>query len=309
MTFEEEAIFTLRRMIIYGTPLLLGTLGEIYAERSGILNLGVEGMMSMGAVVAFGVCLSTGNPWLGLIAAALAGGALSLVHSVATVNLRANQVVSGLALTMLGLGISGLLGKSYVGKPPGATLDPLEIPLLSRIPILGKILFNQDPLVYLSLIIAVLGWFVLFRTRLGLNIRSCGENPAAADVSGINVYRVRHLSVYIGGLLAGLAGAYLSLAYVPSWTQGMSGGRGWIVIALTIFAFWRPLRAIAASYMFGLLFVLPYKLQPLGVHTSLLQALPYLVTMITLVIISKESIRKRMGAPGALSTSYSREEQ
>jgi simple sugar transport system permease protein len=298
----------LHRAIVYGTPLLLATVGEIYAERSGVLNLGVEGMMSIGAVVAFGVSLSTGNAWLGVMAAAAAAGALSLVHGFASINLRANQVVSGLALTMLGLGISGLLGKAYVGRPPGATIKGVEIPFLSEVPFLGKILFNQDPLVYASIAIAIVGWFVLFRTRLGLNIRSCGENPGAADVSGISVYRIRHLSVFLGGLLAGLAGAYLSLVYVPSWTQGLTGGRGWIVIGLTIFAFWKPLRAIAAAYLFGLLFVLPYRLQPLGVHTSLLQTLPYIVTVIALVVLSRESIRKRMAAPGALTTPYVREE-
>jgi len=308
LTGMEEMIFMLHRTIIFGTPLLWGTIGEIFAERSGILNLGVEGMMSVGAVVAFGVSSATGNAWFGVLGAALAGGALALVHSFASINLRANQVVSGLALTMLGLGISGLLGQGYVGRPPGATLKAVHIPLLVDIPIVGKMLFNHDLLVYLSVVLSIVAWFVLFRTRLGLNIRVAGENPAAADVSGISIYRIRHLCVLFGGLMAGVGGAYLSLAYIPSWTQGMSGGRGWIVIGLTIFAFWRPLRAIAASYIFGLFFVLPYRLQPLGIHMSLLQSLPYLVTIFALLAMSRESLRKRMGAPAALATAYVREE-
>lgn len=308
MTLLEEAIFMLHRTIAFGTPLLFATLGEIIAERAGVLNLGLEGMMSVGAVVGFGVTIVSGNAWLGVLAAALSVGAMSLIHSFASVNLRANQVVSGLALTMLGLGISGLLGKQFVGLPPGSTIKSLDLPLLSRIPILGEIIFNQDPLVYISLALAVLTWFVLFRTRLGLNIRIVGENPAAADVSGISVYRIRHLCVFIGGLLAGIAGAYLSLAYIPSWTEGLIGGRGWIVIGLTIFAFWKPIRAIACSYLFGLFFVLPYSLQPLGIHVSLLGSMPYIVTILSLLAISKESIRKRMGAPQALAMAYIRED-
>jgi len=308
MTMVEEALFILHRTIAFGTPLLLGTLGEIVAERAGILNLGVEGMMSVGAVVAFGVSLYTGNAWLGVLIAAISVGLLSLIHSFASINLRANQVVSGLALTMLGLGISGLLGKSFVGRTPGGTIEPLDLPVLEDIPYLGKVIFNQDLLVYISLGIAVFTWLVIWKTRIGLNIRVSGENPAAADVSGINVYRIRHLAVFYGGMLAGMAGAYLSLAYIPAWTEGLTGGRGWIVIGLTIFAFWSPLRAIICSYLFGLFYVLPYSLQPLGIHVSLLQSMPYLFTIIALLAISRESIRKRMGSPGALGKSYVREE-
>ena len=308
MTLMEEALFILHRSIAFGTPLLLGTLGEIVAERAGVLNLGVEGMMSVGAVVAFMASVYTGNPWVGVLVAAASVGFLSLIHSLASVNLRANQVVSGLALTMLGLGISGLLGKPFVGRTPGGTIEPMDLPILKDIPYLGKVIFNQDPLVYLSLGLAVLTWFVLWKTRIGLNIRTAGENPAAADVSGISVYRIRHLAVFYGGLLAGMAGAYLSLAYIPAWTEGMTGGRGWIVIGLTIFAFWSPLRAIICSYLFGLFYVLPYSLQPLGIHVSLLQSMPYLVTIISLLAISRESIKKRMGAPQALGKPYVREE-
>ena len=308
MTVLEEVLFMFHRSIAFGTPLLLGTLGEIVVERAGILNLGVEGMMAVGAVVAFGTSIVSGSPWLGVFAAALVVGLLSLVHSIASVNLRANQVVSGLALTMLGLGISGQHGKGFVGRPPGGTIDPLNLPLLKDVPVLGEVIFNQDALVYLSLGLAVVTWFVLTKTRLGLNIRTVGENPAAADVSGVDVYRIRHLAVFFGGLLAGMAGAYLSLAYIPSWTEGMTGGRGWIVIGLTIFAFWSPLRAVIGSYLFGLFYVLAYSLQPLGIHMSLLQSMPYLVTILSLLVVAKESVRKRLGAPQALAKPYVREE-
>jgi len=270
--------------------------------------LGVEGMMAVGAVVAFGVSVGTKSAWLGVLVAGAVVGLMSLLHSFASVNLRANQVVSGLALTTLGLGMSGLLGKAYVGMPPGSTLRPIQIPLLSKIPVLGPMLFNQDGLVYLSILLAIGTWFLLFRTRIGLNLRTVGENPAAADLSGISVYRIRHLCVLFGGVLAGIAGAYLSLAYIPSWTEGMTGGRGWIVIGLTIFALWNPLRAILCSYLFGLFYVLAYSLQPLGIHVSLLHMLPYLITVVVLVATSRESIRKRIGAPLALARPYVREE-
>ncbi len=308
MTLLDEALFILHRSIAFGTPLLLATLGELVAERSGILNLGVEGMMSVGAVVGFGTSVVTGSAWLGMFAAAVSVGLLSLLHSFASINLRANQVVSGLALTMLGLGISGLIGRRYVGRPPGATIRPLDLPVLSDIPLLGKVIFNQDPLVYLSIVLAVFTWFVLSRTRIGLNLRVVGENPAAADVSGISVYRLRHLCVFVGGILAGVAGAYLSLAYIPSWTEGMTGGRGWIVIGLTIFACWSPLRAIVCSCIFGLFYVLPYSLQPLGIHVSLLQSMPYLVTVFSLLALSRGSLKKRLGAPQSLSKAYVRED-
>ncbi len=308
MTAIDVAALVLHRCIAFGTPLLLGTIGEIVAERSGVLNLGVEGMMAVGAVVAFGVSAGTKSAWLAVLVAGTLVGLMSLLHSIASVNLRANQVVSGLALTTLGLGMSGLLGKPFVGMPPGSTLQPIEIPVLAKIPLLGPMLFDQDGLVYLSILLAIGTWFVMFHTRIGLNLRTVGENPAAADLSGISVYRVRHLCVLFGGILAGIAGAYLSLAYIPSWTEGMTGGRGWIVIGLTIFALWNPIRAIFASYLFSLFFVLAYSLQPLGIHVSLLYMLPYLTTIIVLVLTSRESIRKRIGAPLALTRPYVREE-
>jgi len=192
-----------------GTPLLLATLGEIYAERSGVLNLGVEGMMIIGSITAFSIALITSNPWLGIILAAIAGGILALIHAFASITLRANQIVSGLAITMFGLGLSGLLGKNYVGLPLPSHIRPVPIPFLSNIPVLGPFLFKHDLLVYISLILVPILWIILFKTKVGINIRSVGENPAAADALGVNVYRIRYFCVIFGGVLAGLAGAYL----------------------------------------------------------------------------------------------------
>ncbi|RLG63279.1 ABC transporter permease [archaeon] len=292
-----------------GTPLLYGTLGEIYAERSGVMNLGVEGMMIVGAVVAFGVTLHTQNPWIGVLAAALAAGALALIHAFLSITLRANQVVSGLALTMMGLGISALLGKRYIGTPLPNSLSPTPIPILCDVPIVGPMFFRHDPLVYASLVLAPLLWFFLFYTKVGINIRSVGENPAAADALGVNVYLIRYACVFFGGLLSGVAGAYLSVAYAPAWIEGMTAGKGWIVIGLTIFSMWSPLRALLGSYLFGGVTALQYRLQPLGVSPNLLAMLPYTFTIIVLLVGTSERIRKRVGAPSALGIPYVRGEK
>lgn len=292
-----------------GTPLLFGTLGEIYAERSGVLNLGVEGMMIMGAVTGFGVTLATDNVWLGIALAAVVGGLLALVHAFLSITLRANQVVSGLALTMFGLGLSGLVGKRYVGTPLPFRLRSVPIQVLSDIPILGPLLFQHDPLVYVSLALVPLLWFILFKTRVGISIRSVGESPATADALGVNVYLVRYLCVFIGGMFAGLGGAYLSVVYAPAWIEGMTAGAGWIVIALTIFAMWSPVRALLGAYLFGWVKVLQYRLQPLGISPNLLNMLPFIFTIIVLLAGTGEVIRKRIGAPSALGIPYAREEK
>ena len=305
----EFVLDAMRAAIPAGTPLLFGTLGEIYAERSGVLNLGIEGMMIMGAVTGFGVTLTTGNVWLGIAMAALVGGLLALIHAFVSITLRGNQVVSGLALTMFGLGLSGLIGKRYVGIPLPFRLRSLSIPVLSGIPILGPVLFQHDPLVYLSLALVPLLWFVLFKTRAGISIRSVGEAPATADALGVNVYLVRYLCVFFGGILAGLGGAYLSVVYAPAWIEGMTAGAGWIVIALTIFAMWSPTRALVGAYLFGGVKVLQYRLQPLGISPNLLNMLPFIFTIIVLLAGTGEVIRKRIGAPSALGTPYAREEK
>lgn len=291
-----------------GTALLLGTLGEVYAERSGVLNLGVEGMMIMGAVTGFAVTFATKNVVLGIVAASLAGILMSLIHAYFSITLRVNQVVSGLALTMLGLGISGLLGKQFIGMPLPVRLQPLNIPILSNLPILGEF-FRFNILVYISILLVPLLSFFLYRTNWGIVLRSVGENPAAADAMGVNVFLVRYLAVMFGGFMAGLAGAFLSVAYAPAWIEGMTAGAGWIVIALTIFSLYDPTRAMLGAYLFGGVRVLQFRLQPLGIPANLLNMLPFLMTILVLVLISEQAFRRRIGVPAALMQPYSREEK
>ena len=305
---EDVVISVLQRSMIAGTPLLLGTVGEIICERSGILNLGVEGVMSVGAVVAFIVTYTTGNPWLGLVAAVGAGMAISIMHAFASITLQANQVVSGLALTMIGLGLSGMLGKPYVGKPLAVKMNDLAIPYLSDIPVLGKVLFNQSPFFYMSVILALASWFFLERTRLGIKVRSTGENPRATETQGVNVSLIRYGCVIIGGGFSALAGAHLSTSYSKSWIEGMTAGRGWIVIALTIFALWNPGRAIWGAFLFGFIFVLQYLLQPLGISPNFLAMLPYAATLIILLALGFRDSRK-LNAPAMLGEPYKRGER
>ena len=309
MGWETWIITTLSRSLAYGTPLLLGTLGEIYTERSGVLNLGVEGMMIMGAYSAFTTAYITGNPWLGLLVAAVVGGAFSLIHAFTCVTLKANQVVSGLSLTMLGLGLSGMFGRGWEGKPLPVSIPKITVSGLSKIPLLGPILFEgQNLIVYLSILLVPLLWYILYRTRIGITIRSVGESPATADSLGINVDRVRYMCVLLGGVLAGVAGGYLSVAYRPAWTEGMTAGIGWIVIALTIFAFWNPAYGMLGAYLFAALYHLSYRLQP-WVSPELLKAMPYAFAILVLIFVSRGTLQKRMGAPAALNLPYTRGEE
>jgi len=305
---EEIIISTLQRAMVAGTPLLLATTGEVICERSGILNLGVEGVMTIGAVVAFIVTITTGHPWLGVLAAIAAGIVISIIHAFASISLQANQVVSGLALTMLGIGLSGMLGKPYVGKPLPIKMEDWTIPYLADIPWLGKILFSQSPFFYLAIGLALAAWFFLERTRLGIQIRSTGENPRAAETQGVNVFRLRYLSVLIGGGFSALAGAHLSISYSKSWIEGMTAGRGWIAIALTIFALWNPGRAIWAAFLFGGIFVVQYLMQPLGISPNFLAMLPYIATLLILLLISLKDPRK-LNAPAMLGEPYNRGER
>ncbi len=309
MGWETWIITTLSRSLAYGTPLLLGTLGEIYAERSGVLNLGVEGMMIMGAYSAFTTAYITGNPWMGILMAAIVGGVFSLIHAFASVTLKANQVVSGLSLTMLGLGLSGMFGRGWEGKPLPTTIPKITISGLSKIPLLGPIFFEgQNLIVYMTILLVPLLWYILYRTRIGITIRSVGESPATADSLGISVARVRYVCVFIGGILAGLSGGYLSVAYRPAWTEGMTAGMGWIVIALTIFAFWNPVYGMLGAYLFAALYHLAFRLQ-LWVSPELLKAMPYAFAILVLIFVSRGTLQKRMGAPAALGLPYIREEE
>ena len=309
MGWETWIIATLSRTLAYGTPLLLGTLGEIYTERSGVLNLGVEGMMIMGAYAGFSTAYTTGSPWLGIMVAGLVGGAFSLIHAFASITLKANQVVSGLSLTMLGLGLSGVLGRGWEGKPLPVSIPEITVPSLSKIPFLGPILFEgQNLIVYLTILLVPLLWYILYRTRIGITIRSVGENPATADSLGINVGRVRYLCVVVGGILAGVAGGYLSVAYRPAWTEGMTAGMGWIVIALTIFAFWNPAIGMLGAYLFAALYHLSFRLQP-WVAPEFLKAMPYAFAIVVLIAVSRGTLQKKMGAPAALTLPYTRGEE
>ena len=305
---EEIIISVVQRTLVAGTPLLLGTIGEIISERAGILNLGVEGVMAVGAVTAFIVTHHTGNPWLGLCAAIVAGMLISIIHAFASVSLQSNQVVSGLALTMLGLGMAGLLGKPYVGKPLAIKINAMPIPFLSDIPIVGPVLFNQSPFFYMAILLAIGVWFMLEHTLLGIRIRSTGENPKATETQGVNVSLIRYLSVISAGGFSAMAGAHLSISYSKSWIEGMTAGRGWIVIALTIFALWNPIRAVVGAFLFGGIFVLQYMLQPLGISPNFLSMLPYLATLLVLLVGGLRDSR-RLNAPAMLAEPYRRGER
>ncbi|WP_290596854.1 MULTISPECIES: ABC transporter permease [unclassified Archaeoglobus] len=289
-----------------GTPLLYATLGETLTERSGILNLGIEGIMITGAFTGFAVSILTGNPWLGVLFAGFAGMALAFIHAFFSITLKANQPITGLMIVLLGLGITGFFGRSYIGEV-AVYINPIHIPYLSSLPYVGEILFTHDPLAYIAVILAAVLWFLLFKTRYGLEIIAAGENPEAADSVGVDVDRIRYISTLIGGFLVGIGGAYLSLAYAKLWTEGMTAGRGWICLALVIFSGWMPQRAVLGAYLFGGLDVLSFKLQATGVGISyhLMRMVPYVVTIVVLLF---SVIRKRaaFGAPASLGVPYIR---
>ncbi len=309
MDWQSWLIGIVGRGLAFGTPLVWGTLGEVFAERSGVVNLGVEGMMVLGAFTGFAVAQTTGNPWLGILAAAFVGGAAALIHALVTVTLRANQYVSGLALTMFGLGLAGLLGRGWEGLSLPRPLSNISIRGLSDIPLLGPMVFrNQNILTYLGILLAIVCWVVLYRTRWGTIIRSVGEAPGTADALGVNVYLIRYLCVWFGGVTAGVAGGFLSVAYRPAWTEGMTAGMGWIVIALTIFAAWDPLKAFGGALFFGGLFHLSYRLQEF-VTPEFLRMMPYAFAIIVLAIVGLGGAQRRGGAPEALGEPYRRGEK
>jgi general nucleoside transport system permease protein len=307
-----------------GTVLLFATVGELLAERSGVLNLGVEGMMLIGAMSAFSVAVRMDNPWLGVIVGMLVAGLLSQIHAFIVIGLQADQVVSGLALTFVGTGVSLVLGEGLSKAGAVSLLPSWTVPGLAAVPVLGPIFFtNQSVLVYIGYLMTPLAWYYINRTRPGLHLRAVGEFPAAADALGINVYRTRYVYVFVGGMLAGLAGATISLAVSPGWFSELTtGGQGWIAIGLVIFAQWDPLRAAAGSYAFGALRRLILDIQGptmlLGLRNPFyynpywgffLQMIPYAFTIVVLVIGSREATRKRIGAPAALGEPYIRGER
>ncbi len=306
-----------------GTILLFATIGEILTERAGVLNLGVEGMMLVGAMAGFSTALATNNAWLGLVAAMVAGGILSLAHGLVTIHFQADQVVSGLSLTFLGTGLALVLGDGLSGEVT-PQIPAFNLPLLSLIPFIGPVFFQDHSLlVYLGYLFTPAVWYYIYKTRPGMHLRAVGEKPEAADTLGISVFQLRYLYVFIGGCLAGLAGATISLSVSPGWYSSQTtSGQGWIAVGLVIFAQWDPVRAAIGSYLFGALRrgildlqgprVLFGLTNPLFINSNLgffLQMTPYLLTIVALVIGSRAATRKRLGAPAALGVPYIRGER
>lgn len=292
-------------IVTAATPLVFAAVGEVVVEKAGVLNLGVEGMMIIGAIAAFATAVSTGNEFLAIIAGAGVGMLIALIFGVLTVYLQSNQVATGLALTIFGLGLSALIGHSYVGKTFDG-LAKLNIPGLSDIPVIGPVLFGHDALVYLSAVsVAIVAW-VLTRTRTGLLIRAVGENHDAAHSIGYSVTLVRLGAILFGGAMAGVGGAYLSVAYTPLWVENMTAGRGWIALALVVFASWKPWRAFFGAYLFGGITIIQLYAQGMGVEVSaqFLSMLPYIATILVLVIISRDSARARLDAPACLGKNF-----
>jgi simple sugar transport system permease protein len=306
----EELAFIGQIAVKSSIAVLLATLGEIIAERSGVLNLGVEGMMLTGALAGAAVGVATGHPVAAVASAALAGGLLALVHGFFSISLRVNQVLSGLALTILGLGLTSFLGRPLIGTRPGVRLAAVPIPGLAEIPLIGDVFFRQSVLAYLAYILVPLCWVLLHRTKVGLKIRAVGEDAAAVDAAGINVFRLRYLCTFAGGLGAGLAGAYLSLAYTPGWKESMTGGQGWVAIAMVIFAGWNPLKAVIGAFLFGGLTALQFYFQAIGVEVIpayILRMLPYVLTIAVMVLVNAGGRRRRGASPAALGVAFNRE--
>ena len=298
-----EAI--LLTIITASTPLLLAAIGELVVERSGVLNLGIEGMMVMGAVCGFAAAHVTGSAWLGVIAATFAGIATSLLFGLLTQTLMTNQVATGLAITLLGLGLSGLIGNGFVGLP-GVKLANVSIPWLSDLPYVGRLIFGQDPLVYVSIALTAAVAYTLNHTRMGLIIRAVGQNHASAHALGYRVVAVRYACIAFGGATSGLAGAYLSLVYTPQWIENMTAGRGWIALALVVFSTWLPGRLAAGAYLFGGVWILGLYAQGMGVGipSQLLSSLPYVATILALVIISTNRRLSLINTPASLGQGF-----
>ena len=295
--------------IVLGTPLAYAALGELITERAGVINLGVEGMMLMGAVVGFIVTLGTHSAVAGFAGAIAAGAALASIHGLMTIGLRVNQIVMGLTLTILGGGLSAYIGTGYSGQRPAVDISAIPIPGLSSLPILGKVLFTHDVFAYALPVLAIAIWLLLNRSRFGLWLRAAGEQPGAADASGVPVFLIRYLAVIAGGGLAGLAGAYFSVVYTRGWAEGMTNGRGWIAIALVIFGSWDPIVVLLGALVFGFVDGLNFQLQGIGVpvSTQLLAMMPYVFTLVVLVATWTRMRHRHVGMPEALGLPYERE--
>jgi len=296
------------------TPLLLAALGELVVERSGVLNLGVEGLMLMGAMTAVATTIATANVALGIISGMAVGAALGLIFAFLTVTIRADHVVTGLAMVLFGDGLSRFAGHGLVGVDVHQTVPPVLVPVLANIPVIGPVLFQQNILVYLSYFAVAAVWFFLYRMRAGLALRAAGEKPSATDVAGWNVFRIRYFAVMFGAAMAGLAGAFLSVGYLNTWADGMTAGRGWVALALVIFAGWHPIKLLGGAYLFGAAYMLIVQSQVLGgafqfVSGYIMQMFPYVLAIVVLALMGRRSIRRRSGAPAALAVPYFREER
>ncbi|MEA1971727.1 MAG: ABC transporter permease [Candidatus Cloacimonadota bacterium] len=303
----SDLITILFTAIASGTIILYATIGEIITEKSGILNLGVEGMMLMGAFFGYFVAYHTGSLTLAILGAATIGGLMGLVHAFMTITMRANQVVSGLALTMFGTGTSAFFGSGLVGKTLENSFHKIAIPILHKIPVLGDIFFKHNILVYIAFVLPFIIWYIFTKTTWGLDLRAVGEEPLSSEIMGIHVTKVRYIATVVGGMLVGVSGAYLSVGYSNLWVEGMSAGRGWITVALVIFANWNPLIAYGGAYLFGGLTQLGLNLQKFDIDFPiiLLKSIPYIFTLLFLLIISLRG--KRSNLPKALGESYFRE--
>ncbi len=292
-------------VIMAATPLLLAATGQVVCERSGVLNLGVEGMMLVGAVAAFAGAYASGSHSVGLLTGALGGMAMALVFAVLAISLMANQVACGLALTLFGVGVSALIGKPFVGTPL-ERLPLLDVPGLSDLPVVGPLLFGHDALVYLSVALVIGCHWFLYHSRGGLILRAVGESPDAAHAIGYKVIRVRYLATLFGGAMCGLAGAYMSLAYTPMWAENMTSGRGWIALALVVFATWKPLRAWGGAMLFGAFTIaqLYSQAQGVAVPTQVLAMIPYAATILVLVLISRDEMRIKLNAPASIGKPF-----
>lgn len=296
-----DPVLLIASLMLAATPLIFAAIGELVVEKAGVLNLGVEGMMIVGAVSGFIISVETGSPLLGLFFAAIGGALLASLFAILTQFALATQVPSGLALTLMGLGISSLMGQKYVGvKPP--EMPRLDIPGLSDLPVVGPILFSHDPALYLGLVLVAGVWWFLNRSRAGLTLRAVGENAEAAFALGYKVVRIRVLAILFGGACAGVGGAYISLIRVPQWTEGMTAGIGWIALALVVFASWKPGRAMIGAYLFGGVTVLQLNLQAAGlaIPVEYLSMSPYIITILVLVFLSAD----RSSAPGSLGRTF-----
>ena len=302
---SDLVVALLAGTVTAATPLVFAALGELIAEKSGVLNLGVEGMMLMGAIAAFAGATGSGSLALGVVCGAVAGAGMAALFGVLALTLLANQVATGLALTILGAGLSAFVGQRYVSLTLTG-MQPIAVPGLSQIPLLGPVLFTQNGLVYLSFVaFGAMYWF-LYRTKGGLVLRAVGESPESAHAVGYKVIRIRYLATLFGGALAGVAGAYLAVAYTPMWVEQLTAGRGWIALALVVFATWRPERVLAGAYLFGGVTILQLHAQALGlaVPSQLLSMLPYLATIGVLVLISRDVQTIRVNAPVSLGKPF-----